>query len=148
MSFQIVSRTKTVVKCTKIKNARAKRAKPLFLFSFLKTQICDVFVVTVVMFAPSNRLQMYRFISRHMKQEARANKQRYTKNAPCPMKTYLLSAIFHFLIPGTKSCEFSLDGSEFLWVSSAMQSPRGQLYAVKAKDQLQCRRGNTTRLMT
>ena len=145
MSFQVVART--AANCTKMKNARSKRAKLLFLFSFLKMQICDVLVVTVLMFARSNRLQIYRFICRHMKQEARANKQRYTKNAPCPMNTYLLSAVFHFLIPSTKSCEFSLDGREFLWVSSAMQNPRGQLYPVKEKE-LQCRHGNTTRLMT
>ena len=144
MSFQVVAGT--AAKCTKMKNARSKRVKLLFLFSFLKMQICDVLVVTVLMFAHSNRLQIYRFICRHMKQEARANKQRYTKNAPWPMNTYLLSAVFHFLIPGTKSCEFSLDGCEFLWVSSAMQNPRGQLYPVKAKE-LQCRHGNT-RLMT
>ena len=65
MSFQVVA--KTAAKCTKMKNARSKRAKLLFLFSFLKMQICDVLVVTVLMFARSNRLQIYRFISRHMK---------------------------------------------------------------------------------
>lgn len=65
MSFQVVAMT--AAKCTKMKNARSKRAKLLFLFSFLKMQICDVLVVTVLMFARSNRLQIYRFICRHMK---------------------------------------------------------------------------------
>ena len=51
LSFHVVERTKTAVKCPKMKNARAKRAKILvFFFVMLNMQICDVLVSSLFYF--------------------------------------------------------------------------------------------------
>ena len=41
----------TAKKYTKVKNARAERAKPLFLPATVSMQICDILVVVAVVFA-------------------------------------------------------------------------------------------------
>ena len=48
-SIHVVERTRTSLKCQKMRNARAKRAKILFLLSNM--QICEVFVAVVVVVA-------------------------------------------------------------------------------------------------
>ena len=48
-SFHVVERTRTAAKCTKMKNARAKRAKVLFFAA--KYANCDVLVAVVVVVA-------------------------------------------------------------------------------------------------
>ena len=48
-SFHIIKMMKTAMKFMKMKNACAKRAKPLF--SLLKMQICDVLIGVVVLVA-------------------------------------------------------------------------------------------------
>ena len=47
--FHVVERTRTSSKCQKMKTARAKRAKILFLLSNM--QICGLFVAVVVVVA-------------------------------------------------------------------------------------------------
>ena len=81
-SFHVGGQTRTAMKCARMKNAHAKRAKVLGFFSLLNMQICDVLVSC-------------RCRSNSQSHDKRRSQKKCTSQSSC---TYFLSCVISLII--------------------------------------------------